>query len=113
MFSANIRLINGTNQCSGRLEVYQGVHWLPVYKVDFGMNEVAVVCREMNCGDPVKVTGSFGNSGELRGIKVRCSGGENSVTRCTLTDYVKTSTDRIQDASIECSGRNLHIFSKF
>ncbi|KAM4522290.1 scavenger receptor cysteine-rich domain-containing protein DMBT1-like [Odontesthes bonariensis] len=102
--SANIRLINGTNQCSGRVEVYHGVHWLPVYKVDFGMNEVAVVCREMNCGDPVKVTGSFGNSGELRGLKVRCSSGGSSLTQCTLTDYVRTRNDRIQDASIECSG---------
>lgn len=68
------------------------------------MNEATVVCREMNCGDPVKFTGSFGQSGDLRGYKISCNGKESSLTKCTVRDYVRTSNDRIQEAAVECSG---------
>uniref|UniRef100_A0A3B5LG39 Soluble scavenger receptor cysteine-rich domain-containing protein SSC5D n=1 Tax=Xiphophorus couchianus TaxID=32473 RepID=A0A3B5LG39_9TELE len=77
-FLANLRLINGTDTCSGRVEIYNGGHWSSVYNVNFGMNEAAVVCRDMNCGDAVKATGSFGQSVDLRGLKMSCSGTERS-----------------------------------
>ncbi|KAM6915022.1 scavenger receptor cysteine-rich domain-containing protein DMBT1-like [Xenentodon cancila] len=102
--SANIRLINGTNQCSGRVELYHGGHWSPAYYLSFGMNEASVVCREMNCGDAVKISTSFGHSEDLRGYKVSCSGRETSLTQCTLRDYVRTRNDHVEEASVECSG---------
>ncbi|XP_043962312.1 deleted in malignant brain tumors 1 protein-like [Gambusia affinis] len=102
--SANLRLINGADSCSGRVEVYNGGHWSSVYNVNFGMNEAAVVCRDMNCGDAVKAFGSIGESVDLRGVKMSCSGTEHSVTQCTLRDYTRNRNDRIQDASVQCSG---------
>uniref|UniRef100_A0A3B5QL63 Soluble scavenger receptor cysteine-rich domain-containing protein SSC5D n=1 Tax=Xiphophorus maculatus TaxID=8083 RepID=A0A3B5QL63_XIPMA len=102
--SANLRLINGTDTCSGRVEIYNGGHWSSVYNVNFGMNEAAVVCRDMNCGDAVKATGSFGQSVDLRGLKMSCSGTERSVTQCTLREYTRNRSDRIQEASVQCSG---------
>ncbi|XP_061602330.1 deleted in malignant brain tumors 1 protein-like [Cololabis saira] len=102
--SANIRLINGTNQCSGRVEFHHGGQWSPAYYLNFGMNEATVVCREMNCGDPVKVSTSFGQSEDLRGYKVSCSGREMSLTQCTLRDYARTRSDHVEEASVECSG---------
>lgn len=104
-FPATIRLVNGTNQCSGRVEFYHGVHWSPAYNVNWGMNEAAVVCREMNCGDPVKFSGSFGQGRDLRGYKVSCSGSESSLTQCTLREYARTGNDRIEEAVVECSGK--------
>nr|XP_057912674.1 deleted in malignant brain tumors 1 protein-like [Doryrhamphus excisus]XP_057912675.1 deleted in malignant brain tumors 1 protein-like [Doryrhamphus excisus] len=103
--SATIRLINGTDQCSGRVEVFHNDgRWSSVFNVNWGMNEAAVVCREMNCGDPVKTSGSFGRSGDLRGYKVSCGGKENSLTQCTLRDYDRSSHDLIEEASVTCSG---------
>ncbi|XP_042247333.1 scavenger receptor cysteine-rich type 1 protein M130-like [Thunnus maccoyii] len=102
--SATIRLINGTDQCSGRVEFYHGGQWATAYNVNWGMNEATVVCREMNCGDPVKVSGSFGQSGEMRGYKISCGGRESSLTQCTLREYVRTSHDTIEEASVVCSG---------
>ncbi|KAK5609545.1 hypothetical protein CRENBAI_005488 [Crenichthys baileyi] len=100
--SANLRLINGTDMCSGRIEVYHGGHWSPIF--NFGMGEAAVVCREMNCGDAAKASGSFGQGQELRGLKITCSGTEHSVTQCTLREYTRTRNDRIEEASVQCSG---------
>ncbi|XP_067337962.1 deleted in malignant brain tumors 1 protein-like isoform X2 [Channa argus] len=102
--SATLRLINGTDQCSGRLEVYHNEHWLPAYKVNWEMTEATVVCREMNCGDPVTVTSSFGQSGDLRGYSIKCSGTENSIAQCTLKEHVRSRNDNIEDATVVCSG---------
>uniref|UniRef100_A0A3P9GXQ0 Soluble scavenger receptor cysteine-rich domain-containing protein SSC5D n=1 Tax=Oryzias latipes TaxID=8090 RepID=A0A3P9GXQ0_ORYLA len=102
--SATIRLLNGTNQCSGRVEANNGGHWAPAYNVNFGMNEAAVLCREMNCGDPVRVSTAFGQSQDLQGFKISCGGREGSLTQCSLRDYTRSRNDRIQEVSIECSG---------
>lgn len=76
-----------------------------MYNVNFGMNEAAVVCREMNCGDPVRVSTAFGQSEDLQGFKISCGGREGSLTQCSLRDYTRSRNDRIQEVSIECSGK--------
>ncbi|XP_030577946.1 deleted in malignant brain tumors 1 protein-like [Archocentrus centrarchus] len=102
--SATIRLINGTDMCSGRVEVHRGQHWSPAFSVNWGRNEATVVCREMNCGDPVKTSGSFGQDGVLRGYEIRCNGRETSLSQCTFRDYTRSITNRIEEASVVCSG---------
>lgn len=98
-------MINGSDQCSGRVEVYHNNHWLPAINLNWGMNEATVVCREMNCGDPVKATGSFGQSEDLRGYQVTCNGRESSLGDCSLREYTATSRNRVADAGVECSGK--------
>uniref|UniRef100_A0A673BAX5 SRCR domain-containing protein n=1 Tax=Sphaeramia orbicularis TaxID=375764 RepID=A0A673BAX5_9TELE len=70
---------------------------------NWGMNEATVVCREMNCGDAAQFSGSSSQVEELRGYKVSCTGTESSLTQCTLTEYVRTSSDHMNDASVVCS----------
>uniref|UniRef100_A0A673B6Z5 SRCR domain-containing protein n=1 Tax=Sphaeramia orbicularis TaxID=375764 RepID=A0A673B6Z5_9TELE len=86
-------LVNGTDRCSGRVEVYHDDQWLPALNFNWGMNEATVLCREMNCGDAAQFSGSSSQVEELRGYKVSCTGTESSLTQCTLTEYVRTSSD--------------------
>ncbi|XP_054474281.1 scavenger receptor cysteine-rich type 1 protein M130-like [Anoplopoma fimbria] len=102
--TANIRLINGTDLCSGRVEFYHNGEWSSASAVNWGTNEAAVVCKETNCGDPVKFSGSYGQSGQLRGYKISCSGRESSLTQCTMSESVRTSLGSIEEVSIKCSG---------
>ncbi|XP_069014405.1 scavenger receptor cysteine-rich domain-containing protein DMBT1-like [Embiotoca jacksoni] len=102
--SATLRLINGTDQCSGRVELHHGIQWSPAFNVNWGITEAAVVCREMNCGDALQNSGSFGQSGDLRGYRISCTGRESSLTQCTLIDHVRNSHDHIEEASVQCSG---------
>ncbi|KAM9779106.1 scavenger receptor cysteine-rich type 1 protein M130-like isoform 2-T2 [Syngnathus typhle] len=100
--SATIRLINGSNQCSGRVEFHHQGHWWPVFNVQWGLHEAVVVCREMNCGDPVEYAGSFGQSGEHSGYTISCSGREKSLEQCSLRESVRNVQN--QEASVRCSG---------
>ncbi|KAM9354220.1 scavenger receptor cysteine-rich domain-containing protein DMBT1-like isoform 2-T2 [Pholidichthys leucotaenia] len=103
--SATIRLINGTDMCSGRVEVHHGGHWLPALDFNWRKTEAAVVCREMNCGDVVsELSGPFGKGEAQRGLKVTCIGSETSIAQCTLREYTKSSQDRFGEASVKCTG---------
>ncbi|XP_062415776.1 deleted in malignant brain tumors 1 protein-like [Pungitius pungitius] len=102
--SADIRLINGTDQCSGRVEFYHLGQWSSASSQNWGTNEAAVVCRMMNCGDPVGVSGSYGRGGQLSWYRISCSGRESSLAQCTMGPYTRSSQDPTEEASVTCSG---------
>lgn len=63
------------------------------------------MCREMNCGDPVELSASFGQGGHQRGYRVSCSGRETSVSLCALREYTKNNNDHTEEAAVKCSGK--------
>uniref|UniRef100_A0A3B4B0Z8 Soluble scavenger receptor cysteine-rich domain-containing protein SSC5D n=1 Tax=Periophthalmus magnuspinnatus TaxID=409849 RepID=A0A3B4B0Z8_9GOBI len=102
--SENIRLTNGTDQCSGQVEIYHNEMWSAAVNVNWGMNEGTVICREMNCGDALSVSASGSRNELLGGVKVSCSGRESAVTECTLRQYTRTGSGHLGQASVVCSG---------
>ncbi|XP_055005198.1 deleted in malignant brain tumors 1 protein-like isoform X2 [Boleophthalmus pectinirostris] len=102
--SANIRLNNGTDLCSGRVEIYHNEMWSAAVNVNWGMTEATVICREMSCGDAVSVSESGSHNGLLGGVKVSCSGRESIITQCSLQQYTRTGSGHLGQASVVCSG---------
>ncbi|XP_075900741.1 scavenger receptor cysteine-rich domain-containing protein DMBT1-like isoform X2 [Nelusetta ayraudi] len=102
--SSSIRLTNGSTECSGRVEFSHSNQWVAPLNVNWGQNELAVVCREMGCGDPVRSSGVLIPGRKMRGYKVKCSGRESSLTECTVREYVRNNNDATEDVVIECSG---------
>ncbi|XP_034151007.1 antigen WC1.1 isoform X2 [Esox lucius] len=53
--SAKVRLVNGNDRCSGRVEVYHSDQWRRVSSDDWDDMELdaEVVCRQLNCGSAV------------------------------------------------------------
>uniref|UniRef100_A0A6Q2WX35 SRCR domain-containing protein n=1 Tax=Esox lucius TaxID=8010 RepID=A0A6Q2WX35_ESOLU len=114
-----IRLVNGTGLCSGRVEVYYSGQWRTVCDDDWDMMDAEVVCRQLNCGSAVSAPGNghFGQgSGPTWMDDVVCSGNESTLTQCphNTTHNCKHGEDsgvfclseiRLVNGSSRCSGR--------
>uniref|UniRef100_A0A8B9H408 SRCR domain-containing protein n=1 Tax=Astyanax mexicanus TaxID=7994 RepID=A0A8B9H408_ASTMX len=90
----NIKLINGTGSCSGRVEVYYNGEWGTVCDDDWDINDAAVVCRQMRCGEALSV-----HSKAHLGAGT-CSGSENSITGCHSSSH---NCGHHEDAGVTCA----------
>ncbi|XP_043944479.1 scavenger receptor cysteine-rich type 1 protein M130-like [Protopterus annectens] len=104
------RLVNGTTDCSGRVEVHNGLSWVSVCGSNWGMNEAKAVCAQLHCGFPVQVNSNsyFGQgSGDIFQKKMVCSGNEYSLFECDFSQQRPSDCTHAQDASVICSGLQL------
>ncbi|XP_047659943.1 scavenger receptor cysteine-rich type 1 protein M130-like [Tachysurus fulvidraco] len=102
------RLSAGPYQCSGRVEVFHGGSWSTVCDADFDQQDAEVVCRELDCGIPVKVLGSaaFGRGeGLVWTEELQCRGKESDISFCPISSSLKHSTcSHDNDVGLICSG---------
>ncbi|XP_036417696.1 deleted in malignant brain tumors 1 protein-like, partial [Colossoma macropomum] len=108
--SLSLRLVNGFDSCSGRVEVYYNGQWGTVCDNDWDMNDAAVVCREMRCGRAISALHSahFGQgSGKILLDDVGCSGNESTLTNCSHKGIGRHSCYHSKDAGVICSGVRL------
>ncbi|CAB1341566.1 unnamed protein product [Coregonus sp. 'balchen'] len=102
----NIRLANGSDLCSGRVEVYQIGQWLTVCDDVWDLNDAAVVCRQLGCGraDSAPEKAYFGQgSGPIWQDDVGCSVSECSITQCPHTGGGTHECNHGNDAGVICS----------
>eukprot|EP00062_Callorhinchus_milii_P026090 gi/632987796/ref/XP_007882754.1/ PREDICTED: deleted in malignant brain tumors 1 protein-like isoform X4 [Callorhinchus milii] len=102
-----VRLVNGNNMCSGRVEVFHNSTWGSVCGDHWGTEEASVVCRLLNCGEATSATGNaaFGQgTGPVWLSDVRCNGAEAALDQCPAKPYGNNNCSHSQDASVTCSG---------
>ncbi|XP_032246899.1 scavenger receptor cysteine-rich type 1 protein M130 [Phoca vitulina] len=100
-----IRLMNGGNQCSGRIEVkFQG-QWGTVCDDNFNINHASVVCKQLECGSAVSFSGSanFGEGyGPIWFDDLICSGNESALWNCKHEGWGKHNCDHSEDVGVIC-----------
>ncbi|XP_050956937.1 scavenger receptor cysteine-rich type 1 protein M130-like, partial [Labeo rohita] len=102
----NVRLVGGHSRCAGRVEVLHRGQWGTVCDVAWDLIDAAVVCRELDCGEPVDVWGDahFGQgSGPVWMYFVRCVGSESTLKDCGSSGWGKSYCDHSKDAGVICS----------
>ncbi|XP_075871012.1 scavenger receptor cysteine-rich type 1 protein M160-like [Nelusetta ayraudi] len=87
------RLVNGTDTCSGRLQVKPNLEWLSVCAEGFTQQSAQVACRELGCGVLSAMTRVFTEQIETPTWKsnFHCRGNESSLKGCRKSPRERTS----------------------
>ncbi|XP_048012236.1 antigen WC1.1-like [Megalobrama amblycephala] len=103
----NVRLVGGPSRCAGRVEVHHRGQWGTVCRDGWDLADAAVVCRELDCGEPVDALSDahFGpGSGPIWMFIVLCAGSESTLKNCGLLGWGIHSCTHNYDAGVICSG---------
>ncbi|KAG9264047.1 deleted in malignant brain tumors 1 protein isoform X1, partial [Astyanax mexicanus] len=103
---SDIRLVNGTGDCNGRVEIYHDGQWGTVCGDNWDMKDAEVVCRQMGCGRALNATRSahvVDGSGPKFFDNVDCTGHESNLTSCSQRGRGITNCSHSEDAGVICS----------
>ncbi|XP_026096389.1 deleted in malignant brain tumors 1 protein-like, partial [Carassius auratus] len=103
--SMNVRVGGGNSRCAGRVEVHHRGQWGTVCDDDWDLADAAVVCRELDCGEPVDALSDahFGPGSGPIWMSALCSGMESTLKNCRSAGWGTHTCTHNSDAGVICS----------
>uniref|UniRef100_A0A8C6ZZG0 Soluble scavenger receptor cysteine-rich domain-containing protein SSC5D n=1 Tax=Nothoprocta perdicaria TaxID=30464 RepID=A0A8C6ZZG0_NOTPE len=101
-----VRLVDGPNKCSGRVEVLHKDTWGTVCDDGWDLREAKVVCRQLGCGTALSAPreSRYGEGkGKVWLSELNCTGREASLAECEAKPLGENVCNHVEDASVECS----------
>ncbi|KAJ6653017.1 hypothetical protein lerEdw1_010222 [Lerista edwardsae] len=109
-YAHEMRLVNSSSNCSGRVEVFHNGQWGTICDDRWGIQEATVVCRHMGCGEArAGMNGAyFGRgAGPIWLDFVACTGNESALHQCHALRWGPNKCWSEGGAGVVCSGVNL------
>jgi len=105
--SVQVRLVNGSNDREGRVEVLYKGEWGTVCNDDFDIRDANVICRMMGFPGALsaEINGRFGPGNSSQRVLLDdlwCSGHENSVASCSFRGWGSHNCHHKEDAGVVC-----------
>ena len=109
-----VRLVGGSNNLEGRVEVlYNGV-WGTVCDDLWDINDAQVICRQLGFGTALQATlfASFGQgTGTIWLDNLQCTGSETRIENCPNIIWGSHNCAHSEDAGVVCStGKCFYIY---
>ncbi|CAN0196061.1 unnamed protein product [Bubo scandiacus] len=104
--SGFVRLIGGDSPCSGRVEIHDRDQWKTVCDSDFGPKAADVVCRELQCGVALPITGAahFGEGvSPIWDRELQCVGNESLLVSCPKGSPRDQPCTHVNAAGVTCT----------
>ncbi|XP_069805688.1 antigen WC1.1-like [Dendropsophus ebraccatus] len=102
----NYRLVNSSQDCSGRLEVLYNGQWMAVCRSHWTLQAANVLCKQMKCGVAVSVPdgGHFGQYNVTTTYRFYCTGTEYHLEECNITALGNSRCPSWDTAGVICTG---------
>ncbi|KAK3505776.1 hypothetical protein QTP70_019934, partial [Hemibagrus guttatus] len=104
------RLVNGSDSCSGLVELQYLGEWGTVCAVGWDMRAADVLCAQLDCGSAVAVVEVdwFGEgSGHIWADVFDCQGKETHLSRCGISSWSRAACSHKHDAGVICNGSSM------